>query len=160
MTITLYKCRDDKRVVDKTLPSDTKIDITAVIKADTDILNPVLELSYDSSIISSGYNYMYIPSWKRYYFITDISFSMQRMFISGKVDVLTTYATEIKNLTGIVLRQQAKKNADMYLPDFIFAQEAVRDVEMKFFRNSAGKVPSFSNTLHPVLCLACDNSGL
>lgn len=160
MTITLYKCRDDNRVVDKTLPADTKIDLSAVIKADTDLLNPILEVAYDSSVISAGYNYIHIPDWKRYYFITDISFSMQRMFISCKVDVLMTYATEIKNLNAIVLRQQAKANADLYLPDFIFAQEAVRDVEAKFFRNSKGKVPAFSNTLSPVLCLACDNSGL
>ena len=44
MTITLYKIKDDRRAVDKTLNNTTKVtELTAHIKSDCDILHPVLK---------------------------------------------------------------------------------------------------------------------
>lgn len=119
MTITFYKITDDKRQVSKTLNSTTKIkDSTGSMKTDCNIMDPVLEMSYDVVLLTC--NYMYIPEFNRYYFVTKIEVGAQRMFITAHVDVLQTYAAQIRNLNCIIARQESKDHANLYLNDKIF----------------------------------------
>lgn len=93
MTVKLYTLNINPIVVNKTL--NTPTDYTCTIKDDMDILNPVLELAFDASILSK--NYMYIQDLGRYYFITNIQIDGPRIIITGHVDVLKTYSTAIKS---------------------------------------------------------------
>ena len=90
---------------------------TCVLKEDTSVLRPVIEVVSSSNL--SGYNYMYISDFGRYYFIDDIvSLNDGRWEISAHVDVLETYKTAILNNTAVVRRQQNQFNLYLDDPDF------------------------------------------
>lgn len=113
MDIKLYTTGSPTIKVDKVL-SDEKVYSNVVFYDDSALTldSPsVILQDIDSPDVVSSYNYMYIPQLKRYYFITDIRYLRgKRVQITGRVDVLKTYATDIKNSTQLVTRQQNKKN--------------------------------------------------
>lgn len=92
MTVSLYSVSINPIVVNKELGTGT--DKTCTIKDNLDVLNPVIELDFDASILSK--NYMYIADLGRYYFITNIEIVNHTIIIAGHVDVLKTYGSQIK----------------------------------------------------------------
>ena len=91
MTVTLYQVSINPIVVNKSLGTGT--DKSCTIKDSLDVLNPVIELDFDASILSK--NYMYIADLGRYYFIQDIKIVNHVIVITGHVDVLKTYGSQI-----------------------------------------------------------------
>jgi len=112
-SITLYLNSSDNNVINKSL-SDS-ISITGISwKENTSVITPVIVVKTNDNI--NKYNYAYIPSFERYYYITDITLLTGGLYsISLKVDVLKTYENQIKNLTGVVRRNQGLYNK--YLAD-------------------------------------------
>lgn len=110
-SITLYKVSDDNNVIDKSLNSALTFNI--MMKADVDVLNPVIILD---SISAADYNYAYIPSFGRYYYITSRTAIPGGLTqISMHVDVLKSYSNEIKSLSAVIKRQQNR--GSQYIPD-------------------------------------------
>lgn len=104
MTIKLYHNDSDKRTVNKTLTNEGELQGATIID-DTTVLNPRLKVR-DNGIIMVQYNYCYIADFKRYYYITNITVSNGYIIIDCKVDVLMSYANEIKACTGVIARQE------------------------------------------------------
>lgn len=104
MTVNLYKCSDDIRVVNKTL-SDALV-VTAIPYDNCSITAPILRLSTYTDI--SEYNYFQIVDWGRYYFIRDVvTISGGAVLLMGDIDVLKTYASQIPELTGCIIRSES-----------------------------------------------------
>lgn len=81
---------------------------------DIDIANPRLIMNYDANVAKC--NYMEIPEWNRKYFITGVSVTTgNRMIISAHVDVLGTYADDIKTWDAYIGRSSSSVNP--YLSD-------------------------------------------
>lgn len=81
----------------------------------TDRINPVILLDKEK-VKLDNINYMRIPEFGRYYFITAIvGASGNRVEVHGHVDVLMTYAEQIKRCSVIAARSTNKPN--MYLHD-------------------------------------------
>ena len=111
MDIKIYNNTSEQVKVGKTLINVR--DITGELKDACDIINPVIIVSGENL---SSYNYLYIPSFNRYYFITDIKVIRNNLWeISCHCDVLETYKNEIKNQKAIVARQENAYN--LYLND-------------------------------------------
>lgn len=111
MTLTLYKCSDDQRTLNKTLTD--AITRTVQLKNDTDLLSPTFLLAYDATILA-GYNYAEMDG--RYYFITDVGGVLGgQLRISCKTDVLMTYKDQIMQCPIIVDRSSSNWNA--YIQD-------------------------------------------
>lgn len=123
MTITVYKISDDRRVVNKTLGTAVAT-LTAVMKNEADILYPVLEVAYNSSVLTA--NYLYIDTLQRYYYIKNIKLDRQRLFLECEVDVLKSYYNEIKNLSCVVSRQE--NNYNTYLNDGVWRNLQPKEV--------------------------------
>ena len=164
MTATFYKISDDNRVVYKTLDSTTKIDdYNIVFKDGTDVLNPVIEVTYDPDLLTA--NYMYIDTLGRYYFITGITTGGQRLFISGHVDVLKTYADEIMSLECFVARQQTGSKANKLLNDPFLPFTTVPDLsvyghsEINQAGVPSGKYGKLSKKGSWILSVACGTIG-
>ena len=113
MNITLYTNNSERNRAKKSLVSlgDKSVKL---LTDNTDIINPSFLLS---TVIPDGLNYIYVPAWKRYYFVTNISQNTQGLYeIECHVDILSTaYAGNLKSCKGIVSRQQLKYNG--YLQD-------------------------------------------
>lgn len=94
------------------------ISMDGTLKEGTSIIDPVIKIECDLSQIATC-NYMTIETFKRSYFITDIKSIRNGLCeISAHVDVLTSFASEIKSNRGIVKRQENKWN--LYVDDGSF----------------------------------------
>lgn len=111
MNVIFYHSTSDKRKVDKSLTNITTLSCDII--DDTSILNPRLKIKYNSNLLTS--NYIYIPSFNRYYFITNITTSKGYLWIDATVDVLMSYKTAIRNTTAVIDRQEYMYNK--YLND-------------------------------------------
>lgn len=116
MIIDLYQNLSEKNKLDKALTLISEL--TGDLKEDTSIIDPVIKINADVSSMASV-NYLYIPSFARYYFINDvISINKDICEIHAHVDVLTTYKDGIRAQNAIVSRQEKKWN--LYLNDGVF----------------------------------------
>lgn len=69
------------------------------------VLAPVLAITSTDEYPLIGYNYAYIPRYKRYYWITDIKVEPNNLWwVYLSCDVLATYKTDIQNSTEYVAR--------------------------------------------------------
>lgn len=139
MTIKLYHNDSDKRTVSKTLTNEGSL-TGAVIIDDTTILEPRLKVR-DNGIIMVQYNYCYIADFKRYYYITNITVSNGYILIDCKVDVLMSYANEIKACTGVLARQENIWSG--YLDDPENYTNQYNNVSLKAFTNPFSKTLSY-----------------
>ena len=122
--------------------------ITGSLKEGTSVTNPTILIQGTpvtvQQIVTS--NYLRIPDFGRYYFIRDISSVRTNLWeISCHVDVLQSYATQIKAQTAIIQRQMQKWN--LYLNDGSFKVYQNPIVLTKPF-------PSGFNTMEFVLAVA------
>lgn len=112
LTITLYNCGSDPRVINKTM--HTVYTTTATPFGDVSIMSPTLRLR-QSGFELSGLNYLYIAQWARYYFIDDIRLiSGDLLEITCHIDVLMTYATAILDSEGICIANENKGKIIQY----------------------------------------------
>ena len=90
----------------------------------------------DTSVFSA--NYLYIPQFNRYYFITDVvNVSANKWQIQARVDVLTSFKSAIRENTAIIERQENEYN--LYLDDKYYRAYQNEDVQYKKF---SGSLPS------------------
>lgn len=115
MDIFLYKTESAPNVVDKKLTEVAHYTGVRLLD-DTSILTPTIEVR-ESTIIDDLWtiNYFYIPKFKRHYFVTDAVATAGMFRISGRVDVLRSYKSEILISSQIISRQENLQ--DRYLHD-------------------------------------------
>lgn len=133
MTITLYNQDNDNRVVSKTLGAATLTLSDAVARDSFDVRSGDIMITTDTDI--SMCNYCYIAELSRYYYIKDITIYRKGVWvISLKCDVLMTFASGIRSLSGTVDRQENKYNG--YIPDGEYKQLAYSQITAKAFPNA------------------------
>lgn len=143
MDIKLCNTSDPREKIKKNVTAGTTF--SCVLKENTSIFNPVIILESDAAVYN--FNYMQIPSFGRFYFITDIrSIGHKRWEISGHVDVLNTYASGILSNEAVIKRQQNLYNLYLNDPDFQTYNNDL--IQTKKFTNS-----EFDKTLSYVLVI-------
>lgn len=146
MTVTFYKNKSDKIVVDKNLTQVGSTITSAVIKENISITDPVFLLTDFTSFNVATCNYVYISDLNRYYYITDIVILDQSLYeVHCHVDVLMSFKSGIRSNNAIVARQQS--SYDLYLADGVFKTKAYPNFDILKFPNG------FTN-YHYVLCVA------
>lgn len=104
MTLTLYTTTSDPRVVDKQL-SIIASGLTIHPLQNFNIITPVIYLDYADSYLNA--NYAYIPDLHRYYFVNNLDLELgKRIIFSLSVDVLMTYANQIRACNATVVRSE------------------------------------------------------
>lgn len=104
MVITTYINNSQSNVINKNLTQLQTFDVSLI--HEFNILTPVL--IFTKSNFNFNANYIYIPQYNRYYFINDITTSSgNRVQINCSIDVLKTYATQIKNAPCVVVRSES-----------------------------------------------------
>lgn len=115
MTLGLYENKSDEKVVSKSI---TQLETyEGFLKASSSITNPVIQIEGVFNIYNNGnVNYMYLPDYRRFYYITDIiQIRANLVEIHGRVDVLMSFKDELKNCMGIL--RKGENNYNMYLDD-------------------------------------------
>lgn len=89
--------------------------LTGELRTIANVINPVIRFENDEFM---RYNYCYIPSFRRYYFIQSIdSVSNQIFDVTFNVDVLMSFRGDIAQLSAIVDKQAQYENGDEYIDD-------------------------------------------
>ena len=105
MTLELMSTSADKRYLSKSTSVVKKVNCK--IKEGTSIINPTVVIGKMSASSIRKCNYAYISDFGRYYFINDIiETTANQLEISMHVDVLKTYASQIRSISTLILRQE------------------------------------------------------
>lgn len=144
MTIQLCVTNDPINKVSKNV--GVVATLTGTLREPSSIIDPVITVEHSPT----GFNYCYIPDFKRYYFVSNITVMQNGLIeMSCHVDVLKTYAGDIKSFEAIVQRQENSYNT--YLDDGVF----------KAYQNSKHKVIAFPlsfNDFSYILAIAGNGS--
>ena len=133
MTINLYINKSEKERVSKTLSNEKTF--TGTLREQTSIIDPVISIETAENI--SGYNYMYIPEFGRYYYIRGIDSVKNNLWkVSAHVDVLMSFKSQILQNSGVIERQENKWN--LYLPDPDFQTSNKTQIQTKKFPKGFG----------------------
>lgn len=109
-TISLFKTNSENNRVVKALTSGKEM--SGELRNQTSVLNPSIRIESADNI--STYNYVYIPEFGRYYYITDItSVRTNCWIISLRCDVLMTYSPQIRALRPIIEREEVGQSSGL-----------------------------------------------
>lgn len=152
-TCILYSNQSDRKSVVKSLDEIVQITESFQIKEPSSIINPVIILSRKTvGKRWADVNYAYIPEFKRFYFVDNISISPAGLAASGgydaasgfltlemSIDVLHTYRTQILDSQQQVIRSEFL-HSTMYLdPELpIQANKIVKDFQIGLFPEASG----------------------
>lgn len=75
-----------------------------VLKSDTGVISPTIELNIGLVVNPSSYNFAYIPDFDRYYWVTEWDFVQSMWIASLSVDVLATWKPYIGDTSMYVYR--------------------------------------------------------
>lgn len=110
--------------------------ISGFMREPVDLLRPVFRVQTNPL----DYNYCYIGKFERYYFIKDIVNLRNDLWeVHCEVDVLTSYYDDIRNLSGIVDKQET--NGNVYIDDGSWTVENRRVIETLNFSSGFLQTP-------------------
>lgn len=102
MRAVLYKTTSPKNAINKVLVESKEVNIK--LKDYVSILNPTLDLMNFNGVFL--YNYIYIPTFSRFYFINEITVLTSSVVrIACSVDVLETWKIDILNSIGHMIKR-------------------------------------------------------
>lgn len=117
MDIILYNNSDPINKIGKNIGNGTTIENVRFIEEDMlNVINPTVLIKLSNEVSDlSHYNYMKIPKFDRYYYITNMSTEGGLVKIETRVDALKSFESDIKASQQYVTRSQSKQNK--YLVD-------------------------------------------
>ena len=114
-SVSIGTCASEKRALDKSFSAVTTV--TGTLRNESNVVNPSILVEVGVGTIATC-NYMEIPTFGRKYYITDMtSMGDNLTLVSGHCDVLSTYATGIRQNTAIVARSATQGNWNLLMTD-------------------------------------------
>lgn len=118
MAFNIILQRNNSELNKVTKSIDNIMTVSGTLKEETSIIDPIIKIECNIADVK-GCNYISVPEFGRSYFVNNIrSIRNGLVEFSCHVDVLSTYAEQIKNNTGIIKRQENEWN--LYLNDGSF----------------------------------------
>lgn len=149
MDIIFYKSTNEVNSFPKSLTNG--VTISGSLRSECDILNPVIE--FTGIGVDIPYNYCYIPTFKRYYFITEArSIRNNILELSMHVDVLQSWADKILNQYAIIKRNEYINNKK-FVDDRVPILPTKKDKKITLDGNIP-IVSAYSSNIHYVVGIA------
>lgn len=121
--------KSDNNVVNKSLTS--VINLTGTLRNESEVVDPTILMEIDDP---NKFNYLYISTFKRYYYVTDRNSVRNGLVeVSAHCDVLMTYKAQLLELPAVISRNTHDYN--VYLPDDQFSAMAFERVQVREFPN-------------------------
>ena len=115
-TVSFGTTSSEKRALTKSV--STVVSATGTLRNESSVINPSILVQASAGTLA-GCNYMEIGEFGRKYFITDVvAVSDKLSMVSGHCDVLSTYASQIRQNQAILSR--SANNWNLYLNDGSF----------------------------------------
>ena len=130
MQIKFYYNSSEKNKIGKSISRE--LTMNGNLRDECSVINPTILVEHSNL---SSYNYVYIPEFKRYYFITEMTIVRNNLWrISLKVDVLESFKTDILNLNCIVDKQQNQSYSNN-IDDGSYINKADSFIEIANYQN-------------------------
>ena len=130
MEIKLYTNNSEMNKINKNLTNE--LSLTGSLRDVANIVNPVITIQIANI---SDYNYVYIPDFGRFYFISDIVVIRTGLYtLSLSVDVLESFKSEILNLP-VILSNTQNVGSTNYLPSNVFLNNVKNKTDILNFPN-------------------------
>lgn len=101
--------------------------INAQIKENTSIIDPTFIIEAPATV---DFNYLKVPTWNRSYYIRNITaLPGSRLALTCHVDVLDSFANEIKGCSAIIDKQAGTAMTTPYLDDGSYVVQCDRVVQ-------------------------------
>lgn len=118
MNAILYQNAGDPRQLNKAITQLAEVNIE--VTNECDIMSPSFKLLYNDRYING--NYILIPSWGRYYFISNKRIlNGEEILIDCNIDVLMSFKNAILNSQCIASRSASR--VDEYIPDSVVSDK-------------------------------------
>lgn len=116
-----------------------------------------VEIIIDNPLNIRDCNYLLIEPINRYYYIDSMDFANQRVTITGHVDVLQTYRTEIEKCKIVVARNENEYNN--YINDSEMPLESrVMNQRIEFKDNSGNVFQALNKSMEYIMIVAGGNA--
>ena len=145
MELILYRNDSSNEVVTKKITA--LVTLNGTLREGCSIIDPVIMISNTSfnNAHAAVCNYAKIAQFGRYYYVNDIVSEGNMWILHMHVDVLASFQTQLKSLSGVIERNEFKYNT--YLQDGYFRTYANPHIEIKQF-------PSGFDTFEYVLAVS------
>lgn len=135
MDIQLFSMTSEKNRIGKTMSSLGTL--SGNLREECSIIQPVIRVQ---GIIPNNCNYFYIPEFQRFYFMNSPEIIRENLYnISGVVDVLESWKTQILSNNAIIGRQENLYN--VYLQDSAFRTQQNTRLQCIEFPDGFSRVP-------------------
>lgn len=143
MELNLFTCTAENERVDKTNFITNRFVMNGSLRDESSVIDPVIMIEKNNPTLYN-YNYLYIPEFKRWYYINDIiSIRTDLWEIHAHVDVLYTWGADIKRMTGVADKLEDMLSANLYFDDGSFIMDSRNDIEVKEFPNGLNENGSY-----------------
>ena len=113
MEVKLCYNSSDNRCINKNI-IDGEI-ISGTLRTSTSIISPVITFESNSPL---RYNYAYIPEFRRYYYIKNVTSARNNLWeVQFEIDPLMSFKADIFALKVVVNKQSNESNGDEYIDD-------------------------------------------
>ena len=117
--------------------------MNGTLRDESSVIDPVIIIEKNNPTFYD-YNYMYIPDFKRWYYINDIISIRNGLWeIHCHVDVLYTWGADIKSMIGVADKLEDITSANVYFDDGSFIMDSRNDIEVKEFPNGLNENGSY-----------------
>lgn len=139
MEIKLYKTSSPRKKLVKDLTDG--ITLVGTLRAQSSVMSPTFTVQ-DIAVV--GYNYCYIPDFGRWYYINGIDALRSNLYeLSLGIDVLMTYAAEIRNNTAIIDRTESGTTANVYIDNGTFVNTSKLETATYNFSGGFNDTPEY-----------------
>ena len=143
-TIRFYTFEKKENSTARPPNAAASVEFSCIIRTESGIIKPTIEIDLPLTQDPSQYNYAYIPNFDRYYFVEEWNFSGRLWTATLSVDVLATYKTEIGNHDLYILR--AANDYDGNIPDTLYPTKSGCDFDSVTFVSPWSKVLGMFST--------------
>lgn len=124
MQISLFTCTAENERVDKTDFIENRFVMDGSFRNECNIIDPII-LIEKTNPNEFFYNYMYIPNFERWYYITDFKSVRTNIWeIHAHVDVLYTWRAAINKTRAIIDKTADGALANLYMDDGSFVMDS------------------------------------
>ena len=139
MEIKLYKTSSPRKKLVKDLTDG--ITLVGTLRAQSSVMSPTFTVQ-DTAVV--GYNYCYIPDFGRWYYINGIDVLRSNLYeLTLGIDVLMTYAAEIRNNTAIIDRTESGATANVYIDNGTFVNTSKLETATYNFSGGFNDTPEY-----------------
>ena len=159
MQIQIGHVACDPRLLDKSIlfSQSGYRTVNAQIWKNCSIKSPDFLLDISPYEISA--NYAYVPEWHTYYFLSEpVVMDGIRCTVSGTLDPLTTYAGQIRDLSGYLIRTADGDHANELIRDNRYPAQANRQLQVYPFDASPFTANYSSDLVYLLTVVGGDHS--